>query len=86
MPKYGLAPITHKQSRILILGSMPGEQSLQQQQYYAHPRNAFWVIMQQLTGIDAQAPYIDRLQGLKNSGIAVWDMIASCQRKGSLYP
>ncbi|HSG51625.1 MAG TPA: DNA-deoxyinosine glycosylase [Rheinheimera sp.] len=69
---------------VLILGSMPGAVSLAQQQYYAHPRNLFWPIMAQLCQCDASASYTEKLQQLTDSGIALWDVIDSCQRQGSL--
>ncbi|MDH5393506.1 MAG: DNA-deoxyinosine glycosylase [Gammaproteobacteria bacterium] len=71
-------------SEILILGSMPGIASLQQQQYYAHPRNAFWPIMQALYGIAADLPYSERLMQLKKHKIALWDVAHQCVREGSL--
>lgn len=69
---------------MLILGSMPGEASLQQQQYYAHPRNAFWPMMQALLAFDEQATYPQRIIALQQAGIALWDVIFSCRRQGSL--
>lgn len=69
---------------MLILGSMPGERSLDAGQYYAHPRNAFWQIMEEVTGLQASAGYDDRVQSLKARGIALWDVLHSCHRKGSL--
>ena len=63
---------------------MPGAVSLAQQQYYAHPRNAFWPIMAQLLGFAADLPYTDRIRALNAAGVALWDVIASCQRSGSL--
>ncbi|MCC5797656.1 MAG: DNA-deoxyinosine glycosylase [Methylophaga sp.] len=81
---YGFAPISYSTAKVLILGSMPGQHSLQQQQYYAHPRNAFWPIMQQIFGIDTQLPYQQRCQQLSHQGIALWDVLMACHRPGSL--
>lgn len=80
----GLAPLAQSGARVLILGSMPGAESLARQQYYAHPRNLFWPLMSELTGLDASAAYAQKSQALTASGIALWDVIASCQRSGSL--
>lgn len=71
-------------AQILILGSMPGQLSLQQQQYYAHPRNAFWHIMANLCAFNPQISYADKLFILQQHGIALWDVIYGCQRTGSL--
>jgi double-stranded uracil-DNA glycosylase len=70
--------------QILILGSLPGEASLVAAQYYAHPRNAFWPIMQALFGVDASAPYRERLAQLNRCGVGLWDVIGQGARTGSL--
>lgn len=78
------APVIGKKPRIMILGSMPGIRSLQEQQYYAHPRNAFWPIMHKLYGIDTGLAYEKRLSLLTRKGIILWDVLHQCEREGSL--
>lgn len=68
----------------MILGSMPGALSLQEQEYYAQPRNAFWQIMGQLYGAGRELDYKVRLQILMEHHIALWDVLASCYRPGSM--
>lgn len=82
--EQGFAPILGEQPEILILGTMPSVASLQAQQYYGHPRNAFWKIMAELFGFDPAIPYALRVEQLKLEHVAVWDVIAACHRPGSL--
>src|SRR5688572_28135315 len=77
-------PIADKSAQLLILGSMPGVLSLKASQYYAHPRNAFWPIMANLYNFSPDSSYQDRVKSLKESHIAVWDVLHSCIRAGSL--
>jgi double-stranded uracil-DNA glycosylase len=80
----GFPPITGKNAKILILGSMPSEESLRQNQYYAHPRNSFWYIMQELLQIKPGADYREKTKTLTENGIALWDVLQACIRQGSL--
>jgi len=77
-------PIVGTTPKILILGSMPGMESLKQQRYYAHPRNAFWPIITSLYGPSKKLDYSQRCELLKQQQIAVWDVLKSCRRPGSL--
>ncbi|HSH73314.1 MAG TPA: DNA-deoxyinosine glycosylase [Methylophilaceae bacterium] len=81
---YGFPPIANPSASKLILGSMPGIASLQADQYYAHPQNAFWKIMGELTGAMPALVYAQRLQILQSAGIALWDVVGSCVRPSSL--
>lgn len=81
---YGFEPIGAKKPKILILGSMPGQASLEAHQYYAHPRNAFWPIMADILGIDLNDCYAARCDALVAARFMVWDVIAACERQGSL--
>ena len=80
----GFPPIADNNAIILILGSMPSIKSLEQQQYYAHPRNSFWFIMTTLLGDKSDLDYAERKALLLHNKIALWDVLNTCQRKGSL--
>ena len=83
--KEGLPPEIPGEARLLLLGSFPGEESLRQSQYYAHPRNQFWRLVGEV--IDeplCELPYPKRLQRLARHRIGVWDIIVGCEREGSL--
>lgn len=78
------SPLIDDQSEILILGSIPGVKSLEKQQYYAHPQNKFWKIIFELLHEEFTENYTERLKILKKHHIALWDVIDTCERKGSL--
>ena len=84
MRDKGFPPISDAHARVLILGSLPGQVSLQRQQYYALPQNGFWKIMGHLFGAGPDVPYAERAQRLVQNGIALWDVCAAAQRPGSL--
>lgn len=77
-------PIVDGHSKILILGSVPGVKSLQMQQYYAHPQNQFWRIIFHLFDEEFSSDYQQKIELLQRQKIALWDVIESCERKGSL--
>jgi TDG/mug DNA glycosylase family protein len=78
----GFPPIEQFDAHILVLGSLPGKKSLAATEYYAHPQNAFWRIMQNL--FDVAGDYTERCAGLKGSGLALWDVLHASVRPGSL--
>lgn len=81
---YSFPAIADPQSRVLILGSMPGVASLQAGQYYAHPRNQFWQLIAALFADAPLTDYAQKQQLLLDNNIALWDVMHSCQRHGSL--
>ncbi|CDP89925.1 MULTISPECIES: DNA-deoxyinosine glycosylase [Mycolicibacterium] len=81
---HGLTPIIGDEPEVLILGNMPSAMSLASGQYYGNPRNAFWRITGALFGFSADAPYPERVAQLCAHHVAVWDVLRSCRRVGSL--
>ena len=81
---HGLKPLVGDRPQLLILGNMPSVLSLASGQYYGNPRNAFWRIIGSLFGFDADAPYSERVTALRAHRVAVWDVLRSCRRDGSL--
>jgi hypoxanthine-DNA glycosylase len=77
-------PIAKRSAHTLILGSLPGRKSLEVQQYYAHPHNAFWKLICAVFEADASLSYTRRVRILGRNGIALWDVLAAAQRPGSL--
>jgi len=83
--KRSFAPVVDARTRVLVLGSLPGEASLAQGRYYAHPRNQFWILMGAVIGNDlAGLPYPERLETLLAAQVGLWDVIQSASRTGSL--
>jgi hypoxanthine-DNA glycosylase len=78
-------PVVDANTRLLILGSLPGEKSLAHSQYYAHPQNKFWMLLGEVLGVDLKSqPYEERLATLLAHGVGLWDVVAQAQRTGSL--
>jgi hypoxanthine-DNA glycosylase len=80
----GLPAAIPSNARLLILGSMPGAESLRRGEYYAHPRNLFWDVIEAAYAIPRALPYAERLARLGRCRIALWDVAARCRRPGSL--
>lgn len=81
----GLAPLVSRRTRVLILGSFPGAASLAAQQYYGHPQNQFWKILQAISPLPTGADsYPNRSEWLLDRQLGVWDVYAACEREGSL--
>ena len=83
--KRAFDPVVDAHTRLLILGSLPGDASLKAGQYYGHPQNGFWRLVGGVIGLDLVAlPYPERLEALKGAGVGLWDVIARAIRPGSL--
>ena len=78
----GFPPVAREDARVLVLGSLPSQASLRERQYYAHPQNAFWKIMHVIAA--ATGSYASRCRSLREHGTAVWDVLASSVRPGSM--
>ena len=82
---HAFAAVADGRTRLLVLGSLPGRQSLAAGRYYAHPQNQFWRLMSPVAGVDLAAlDYAARLQALLAAGIGLWDVVGSARRQGSL--
>lgn len=83
--KSSFPPVVAPDTRVLVLGSLPGEASLAAGRYYAHPQNRFWHLMAGVIGVDLPSlPYEARLAALLAAGVGLWDTVASATRAGSL--
>jgi hypoxanthine-DNA glycosylase len=83
--KRSFAPVVDARTRVLVLGSLPGEESLARRQYYGNPRNHFWRLIGAVTGEALEPlPYEERLERLLAAGIGLWDTIGAATRRGSL--
>lgn len=84
MLKTSFLPIESSDIEILILGSIPGDKSLEMQQYYAHPQNRFWTMMALLTHTEKPADYAQKIELLLRNKIGLWDVAHTAERQGSL--
>ncbi|VVE68111.1 DNA-deoxyinosine glycosylase [Pandoraea captiosa] len=83
--KRNFPPVADARTRVLILGSLPGEVSLAHQQYYAHPQNRFWYLVGEVIGEPLPTlAYEARLDALRAHGVGLWDVVAQARREGSL--
>ena len=82
--KVGFPPVCTGADLVLVLGSFPGQASLQKNEYYAHPYNGFWPIMGELLGFAHTLEYEKRVGFLNRNRVALWDVLTSCSRDGSL--
>jgi double-stranded uracil-DNA glycosylase len=81
--KRGLDPVVDQRSCVLILGTLPGDESLRQQRYYSDPSNKFWTLLSDVFGEPPGHTYAERLGFLANHGVALWDVLQSAERLGS---
>lgn len=82
--KASFPPVARADARLLVLGSLPGDRSLAERRYYAHPQNGFWRLMSPVVGADLMPlDYAERLITLQAAGVALWDVVADARRAGS---
>lgn len=77
-------PLANCKSEVLLLGTMPGIQSLAMAQYYGHPRNLFWKLIATIFDEPFPTNYKQKKEMLVRINIAVWDVLQACERQGSL--
>jgi hypoxanthine-DNA glycosylase len=82
--REGLPPVVGDTARVLILGSFPSERSLVASEYYANRRNQFWPLLGAVFEFDAELPYAQRIAAVVRHGVALWDVVHSCRRVGSM--
>lgn len=83
--KRSFSPVVNGATRLVVLGSLPGEESLARSRYYANPRNQFWMLIGSVIGADLVAlDYEERLAALLGAGVGLWDTVGSATRQGSL--
>ena len=82
--REGLPPVVGADARVLILGSFPSERSLAAAEYYANRRNQFWPLLSAVLGFDASVPYPQRIAAVLAHRVALWDVVHSCRRVGSM--
>jgi double-stranded uracil-DNA glycosylase len=83
--KRSFPPVVDRRARLLVLGSLPGEESLRQARYYANPRNQFWRLMGAVIGRELEPlGYEERLTTLLDARVGLWDVVGSATRRGSL--
>lgn len=82
--KHSFAPIVTENASVLILGSIPGDKSIAENEYYAHPQNRFWRLLAKLTDNEPACTYPEKLEILSSSGISLWDVAGKAVRKGSM--
>lgn len=84
MKTVGLVPVANSKATLLVVGTFPGAESLLVREYFANRRNRFWGVAAEIWDVDPISKYSVRCVQLIKNGIALWDVIGSCERKGSL--
>ncbi len=82
--RQGLPPVIGDDAYVLVLGSFPSERSLATGEYYANRGNGFWPLLGSVFGFDADTPYEQRIAAVTGHGVALWDVVHSCRRAGSM--